>query len=101
MLAGPSVVRMKDATRKQLDLQQILFSRMTVRSEFVLQQHLEHAVQGAAADLGKVDMTPAEALALLDYDQKEVPHTSLQYKVDKYDKVRHADWQDCDMLHRC
>lgn len=79
---------MRDATKKQLDLQEILFSKMVVRSEFVLQQHLQQAVQAAAADLEKANITPAEATALLDYDKREVmPSNSLLYKVDKYDKV--------------
>ena len=79
---------MRESTKKQLDLQEILFSRMVVRSEFVLQQHLGHAVQAAAADLEKANITRAEAIALLDYDKREMmPNNSLLYKVDKYDKV--------------
>lgn len=85
---GPAVTWMRDATKKQLDLQEILFSKMVVRSEFVLQQHLQQAVQAAAADLEKANITPAEATALLDYDKREVmPSNSLLYKVDKYDKI--------------
>ena len=79
---------MREATKKQLDLQEVLFSRMVVRSEFVLQKHLQHAVQAAAGDLDKANMTVAEATALLDYDKSEaMPSNSLLYKVDKYDKV--------------
>ena len=89
MHTGPAVTRMRESTKKQLDLQEILFSRMVVRSEFVLQQHLGHAVQAAAADLEKANITRAEAIALLDYDKREMmPNNSLLYKVDKYDKVR-------------
>ncbi|KAL0043648.1 hypothetical protein WJX79_010854 [Trebouxia sp. C0005] len=85
---GPAVTRMRESTKKQLDLQEILFSRMVVRSEFVLQQHLGHAVQAAAADLEKANITRAEAIALLDYDKREMmPNNSLLYKVDKYDKI--------------
>ena len=88
MHTGPAVTRMRESTKKQLDLQEILFSRMVVRSEFVLQQHLGHAVQAAAADLEKANITRAEAIALLDYDKREMmPNNSLLYKVDKYDKV--------------
>lgn len=79
---------MRETTKKQLDLQEILFSKMVVRSEFVLQHHLAHAVQAAAADLEKRNITPAEATNLLDYDKREMmPNNSLLYKVDKYDKV--------------
>ena len=80
---------MRETTKKQLDLQEILFSKMVVRSEFVLQQHLQQAVSAAAADLEKANITPAEATALLDYDKREImPNNSLLYKVDKYDKVQ-------------
>ncbi|KAL3146830.1 hypothetical protein ABBQ38_014805 [Trebouxia sp. C0009 RCD-2024] len=85
---GPSVVKMRETTKKQLDLQEVLFSKMVVRSEFVVQKHLQHAVQAAAADLQKANISVAEATALLDYDKLEVmPTHSLLYKVDKYDKI--------------
>ena len=91
--AGPSVAKMRETTKKQLDLQEVLFSRMVVRSEFVVQKHLQHAVQAAAGDLQKANISVAEATALLDYDKLEVmPTHSLLYKVDKYDKVSH--WGD-------
>lgn len=87
-VSGPSVSRMRETTKKQLDLQEVLFSRMVVRSEFVLQKHLQQAVQAAAGDLDKANITVAEATAMLDYDKSEVmPSNSLLYKVDKYDKV--------------
>ena len=45
------MTKMRETTKKQLDLQEILFSKMVVRSEFVLQHHLAHAVQAAAASI--------------------------------------------------
>ena len=36
---------MREATKKQLDLQEVLFSKMVVRSEPALHKHLQHAVQ--------------------------------------------------------
>lgn len=81
---------MRETTKKQLDLQEVLFSKMVVRSEFVVQKHLQHAVQAAAADLQKANISVAEATALLDYDYDKLevmPSHSLLYKVDKYDKV--------------
>ena len=38
-------MKMREATRKQLDLQEVLFSKMVVRSEPALHKHLQHAVQ--------------------------------------------------------
>lgn len=38
-------MKMRDATKKQLDLQEVLFSKMVVRSEPALNKHLQHAVQ--------------------------------------------------------
>lgn len=43
--AGSAVVKMREATKKQLDLQEVLFSKMVVRSEPALHKHLQHAVQ--------------------------------------------------------
>lgn len=88
---------MRETTKKQLDMQEVLFSKMVVRSEFVVQKHLQHAVQAAAGDLEKANISVAEATALLDYDKLEVmPTHSLLYKVDKYDKV---SWADAAALH--
>ena len=79
---------MREATKKQLDLQEVLFSRMVVRTEFVLQKQLQQALQAAAGNLEKANITVEEATALLDYDKSELmPSNSLLYKVDKYDKV--------------
>ena len=36
---------MREATKKRLLLQEVLFGKMTLRSEFVLHKHLQHAVQ--------------------------------------------------------
>lgn len=84
---------MREDSKKQLDLQQLLFSKMEVQEEFVLGQQLQTALQSCSAELEKASITMREATALLDFEKSEtVPAKSLLYKIDKYDKVsaRHS-----------
>ena len=86
--AGPAVKKMREDSKKQLDLQQLLFSKMEVQEEFVLGQQLQTALQSCSAELEKASITMREAMALLDFEKSEtVPAKSLLYKIDKYDKV--------------
>ena len=44
---------------------------MVVRSDFVLQKHLQHAVRAATGHLDKANIIVAEASAMLDYNKSE------------------------------
>ena len=80
---------MREATRKQLDLQQLLFSKMEVQEHFVLGQQLQAALQSCSAELERASISMPEATNLLDFEKSDtIPPNSLLYKIDKYDKVR-------------
>ena len=86
---GPAVLKMREATQKQLDLQQLLFRKMEVQEHFVLGQQLQAALQSCSAELERASISIPEATGLLDFEKSEaIPPNSLLYKIDKYDKVR-------------
>lgn len=82
------MLKLREATRKQLTLQQLLFSKMEVAEQFTMGQQLQQALLSCSAEVDRAGLTMAEATDLLDFEKAEaVPANSLTYKIDKYDKV--------------
>ena len=88
------MVKLRETTKKQLDLQEVLHSKMSKRYGRELQQHLKHAVQAATLDLSKSDISTAEALDMLELDPSklrgtiaEMPQFTLFCKIDNYNQV--------------